>query len=1163
MQTVKEKDISTLFGCFLINIAATDRANETMMPEITPAAAEDPGVITRQTKRRDATHNDKKVNKTVRKLFVRIFTILHLSCKCKWHVFNCRLKYIIHTVKKTSAVLFFRNALQDFAILHKNRCCGCCIITDEKNCKGKNIVVYCKKEWGECNKKCAFCTILYIIITKKDFCSGGGIFMRSKTKKLKMLSAVIAVLMILPIVSFCAFAVGATGSGACGQNVNWELDENGVLTISGTGPMADFFTEEYPDGSPWNVAGLTEQIKKVVVEDGVTSIGSSAFYQCSELTEVSLPEGLTEIRELAFTDCKKLEKINFPSTLKAIRCGAFGVCLALEDIDLPSGLETIEYFGFYECKGLKNVVIPDSVTELGYETFRLCENLESVNVPRGVTEVTQSLFADCPSLTTVKLHDGITLINNMAFSKCTKFTEFTIPAGVEEIAGNAFNLCTAIKEFKVDPKNKFFSAEDGILYNKDKTALKCYPLGKTETKFTLPANVKSISSSAFSDCTQLTEIEFPANGKLESIEIAAFWNCSGLTSVVLPEGLKSIGSSAFGYCPNLVSLNIPDSVELLGTNVICKTPLYDSLSAADPDTVYLDGWALALKDDASVEELTLKDGTRGIATEFLPYDYALKKLSLPASLVYFDYDFFEFSGGIDEIVVDKDNPVLAATDGMLYDKKSGVLIKYCVSRPDKEITVPYGVSEIYDDAFKEAKNLEKVVFPSTLKSIGYDAFEHCEKLTKADLPEGLEIIGDYAFYHCYLLADVKIPESVKRIGVHAFKYSAYLDEPKNKVDGVIKNNGWLLVVDKTLDSSYVVDSDVKGIAGRAFSYSDQTALESLTLPSGLIYIGKYNFRSADALKDVYFLENEDVWNNNVVVENRNDSLREAQKHFTNWIYEIEIDGATLDFNVGDEPLFTASVQEGKGYSLEYESWTAEKTGWTSSDSHNAHYTESADGCTPLNEFVIGTQYSYNLSLKAADGYAFSDEVVLKINGKEIELSDKNRANIQNDSAVFDSVIKMSVECKSHISSEGNIATCHEQAVCDICGESYGAPNPNVHCCIEHFEEKAATKDATGNIEYWYCSGCDKYFSDEALTKEIGKSDIVTPKLSADGNGKVPTDGKNPSSGKVPSTEKRPTNGKTPKTGDDSLAAFWIVMTAVSGMGLASVAVYKKRRLTAK
>lgn len=963
--------------------------------------------------------------------------------------------------------------------------------------------------------------------------------MRSKTKTLKLLSVAIALSMILPIVSLCVFAATPTSSGACGTGVNWALDGSGVLTISGTGPMADFYTEEYPDGSPWNVAGLSAQIKKVVVKDGVTSVSSNSFYQCSEITEVSLPEGLTKIGELAFTECKKLEKINFPSTLKNIQGGAFGLCSALKDIDLPSGLETIEYFAFYECKGLKNVVIPDSVTELGYESFRLCENLETVNVPRGVTEVSQSLFAECPSLTTVKLHDGIKLINNMAFSKCTKLTEFTIPAGVEEIAGNAFNLCTGIKEFKVDPKNEFFSAEDSILYSKDKTVLECYPFGKTGTKFTVPANVKQISSSAFADCTQLTEIEFPANGKLESIDVAAFWNCSGLTSVVLPEGLKRIENSAFGYCPNLVSLNIPASVEFLGANVVYKTPLYDSLSAAHPDTVYLDGWALALKDGVSVEELTIKDGTRGIATEFLPYDYPLKKLSLPASLIYFDYDFFEYSNGIEEIAVDKNNPVFAATDGMMYDKKTGVLIKYCVNSPQKEITIPNGISEIYGDAFTEAKNLEKVVFPLTLKSIGGDAFEHCEKLTKADLPEGLETIGDYAFNYCYLLDDVKIPDSVKCIGVHAFRHSAYLDEPDNKVDGVIKNNGWLLVVDKTLGSSYVVDSDVKGIAGRAFSYSDQTALESVTLPSGLIYIGKYNFRSADALKDVYFLESEDVWNNNVVVENRNDSLQDAQKHFTNWIHEIEINGATLQFAEGDEPVFTASVPSGNGYSLDYESWTAGNTGWTSSDAHNTHYTDSTDGCIPLERFAAGTRYSYSLSFSADEGYAFADDLVLKINGTEVELSNRNRENIENGSAVLDDVLTMAIECVNHISTGENNATCHEKAVCDVCGESYGETDPDAHCCLEHVKAKPATKNSEGNTEYWYCSGCGKYFSDKDATKEIKKADVVIPKLSS------------------------ADDGKTPKTGDDNLAVFWLVMTAVSCVGLATAVGYKKRRMTAK
>ena len=113
---------------------------------------------------------------------------------------------------------------------------------------------------------------------------------------------------------------------------------------------------------------------------------------------------------------------------------------------------------------------------------------------------------------------------------------------------------------------------------------------------------------------------------------------------------------------------------------------------------------------------------------------------------------------------------------------------------------------------------------------------------------------------------------------------------------------------------------------------------------------------------------------------------------------------------------------------------------------------------------------------------------------------------------------------------GGTATCTERAVCKVCSKAYGEPDPKNHTDLKHNEAKAATEDAEGNIEYWYCGGCGKYYSDKDGTKEIDKADTVTAKLP-----------------------------KSPKTGDNSNLMLWIALLFISGGVLTGVTVFDKRK----
>ena len=183
-------------------------------------------------------------------------------------------------------------------------------------------------------------------------------------------------------------------SGVCGGNLTWMLDDNGVLFIRGSGQMVD-----YAWYGPWSV--YTDQIVTVVLDDGVTTIGDRAFYDCDSLTSVTIPDSVTAIGHGAFADCDSLTSVTIPDSVTAIEGGAFAHCDSLTSVTIPDSVTTIEGGAFAYCSSLTSVTIPDSVTTIGEYAFAWCDSLTSVAIPDSVTTIGEGAFHDCSSLSDV------------------------------------------------------------------------------------------------------------------------------------------------------------------------------------------------------------------------------------------------------------------------------------------------------------------------------------------------------------------------------------------------------------------------------------------------------------------------------------------------------------------------------------------------------------------------------------------------------------------------------------------------------------------------------------------------------------------------------------------------------------------------------------------
>ena len=180
------------------------------------------------------------------------------------------------------------------------------------------------------------------------------------------------------------------------------------------------------------------------IGDCVTSIGGSAFYDCTSLTSISIPTSVTSIGSWALANCVGLTSINLPNSLTSIGWSAFYGCSGLTSVNIPSGVTSIEQGAFWNCYNLTSVNIPTGVTSIANTVFANCYNLINVSIPSGVTSIGQHAFQNCSGLTNINIPNGVTSIGYGAFIDCFNLTSVTIPSSVTSISTEAFYRCSGL-----------------------------------------------------------------------------------------------------------------------------------------------------------------------------------------------------------------------------------------------------------------------------------------------------------------------------------------------------------------------------------------------------------------------------------------------------------------------------------------------------------------------------------------------------------------------------------------------------------------------------------------------------------------------------------------------------------------------------------------------
>lgn len=566
-----------------------------------------------------------------------------------------------------------------------------------------------------------------------------------------------------------------TNSGKWGE-LDWKLDASGTLTISGSGEMNDMDME---NGQAWTVQDLRTEIQKVVIEEGITSIGNYAFSYCWGITEVILPATVKKIGDYAFS----YTEITY--------------------IEIPSGVSEIGKHAF-EQTPLSEISIPSTVTTIGEDAF-MGAALKNIAIP-----------------------EGIEVIGENAFSHCNDLETANISGSVKEIGIGIFMGCEKLREITVDSDNAMYSSADGILFDKNRTLLICYPGGKSERSYTLGSGI-NIGAYAFFGNSNLEEVIIQEG--IESIGESAF-STSWVKRIILPESIESIGRSAFSFCSSLESIVIPKGVKKIG--------MYAFFGCS------------------KMESITIPKGVEEIGA----------------------YAFYNCSK-MKNILVDPGNAMYSSVDGVLFNKAGNLLISYPSGRSDKSYRVPGG-ADVEASAFSNNSSLEEVILIDGTKNIGERAFAS-SKLKKITLPKSLENIGRSAFFGCSDLEEITVPGNIQRIEDCVFAYSGVKKVVLPEGVGTIGSGAFEYCGSLT---DVTVPASVTAIEYDAFRSCE--SLPKVTVPNKVKTIGGGTFRDCKGLQSVYFEGNapvfevheaEEVWYDEVAGTTRRESI--AAKPFYN------------------------------------------------------------------------------------------------------------------------------------------------------------------------------------------------------------------------------------------------------------------------------------------
>ncbi len=550
-----------------------------------------------------------------------------------------------------------------------------------------------------------------------------------------------------------------------------------VVSESSLKQVGDFIA--WCDSSGDKIIGYSGKGGAVTLPDylsaeGTTyTIGENAFKGNTTITSIVIPKGVTEIGDSAFYGCTNLESVTF---------------------EKDSELTTIARNAFRNCSNLKSIVIPDKVTSIGYYAFYYCSSLMSVTLGEGISSSSfgNYAFQNCTNLIEVVNNSQIDtqdLINAYQMWNSYGFVAYyakTIHSGESTLVLSGDYA--AISEG--DEVNGYYDVliaylgSDTELTLPDKFKYDTYVIGKevfqykSITKITIPASVTAIVDYAFQSCYQLQTVTFGANSQLETICQYAFQSCNSLTTIALPASVTLIGDWAFANCSALTEIVIPDKVTSIGSSAFyyCEKLMSVTLGTGIGENsignrAFYGCNKLYEVINNSTLTLTMGRTTYGYVAYYAKVvvtDGSGSKIKSSGDFVYLEGTTENTLLGYTGTDTWGELELPANIDGKNYSIASGAF------KEDRftSITIPKAVTSIGDAAFKHCRQLTSVTFEegSNLTKIGESAFESCSSLTSITIPANVTSIGQEAFFGCSKLATVTFSANSKLTSINSYAF---------------------------------------------------------------------------------------------------------------------------------------------------------------------------------------------------------------------------------------------------------------------------------------------------------------------------------------------------------------------------------------------------------
>ena len=664
------------------------------------------------------------------------------------------------------------------------------------------------------------------------------------------------------------------------------LVDNGVLTISTTLPSEAMpnFTD---NGSiPWNVA--SDNIRSVVIKNGITSIGDYAFYSCSGLTSVTIPNSVKSIGDWAFMSCSSLTSITIPNSVTSIGVGVFINCASLTSVTIPTSVTYIGWNCFVCCDNLVSIkvdqgnpayssdsegvlynkdktillaypanrygafIIPNSVTSIASFAFSNCgmtSSLSSLTIPNSVTDLGQSNFDHLDALTSVNIPNSVTSLLNGLFFNCSNLTSVTIPNSVALIESNVLQYCSKLKDITVEWMIPLLVPDDLFQGMNISAAILHVPAGTKALYQADPfwrAFGTIVEDAPFIPALSVSpeSLSFVASGEQKTFAITSNTNWTVSSNVawatVSPTSGSNNGTVTITIGENTATTQRAATISVNGTGVSAQTISITQESAASTPTISVSPTSMDFTATGEQKAFNITSNTNW-------------KVSSNAS--WLTVSPTSGSNNSSVAVTAIENTTAISRTATVSISGTGVTTQ-TISITQDAAVAPCGQTWSLSPAMTAVLDCDGVLTISTTKTEGEampDYFNNGrvpwsdvrDKIRSVVIKDKVTSIGSDAFDSCTSLVSVSIPNSVTSIGTYAFYKCTALTSLT--IPNSVATIGNTAFSSCTALTSVIIPNSLTSIEDGVFN---STALTSVIIPNSVTSIGDVAFGNCTNLASV-------------------------------------------------------------------------------------------------------------------------------------------------------------------------------------------------------------------------------------------------------------------------------------------------------------------------